>query len=423
MSHPKTAFQLLSIFLIFFKLGCISFGGPAAHLVFFHQKFVKQLTWLTETKYAQIVALTQIIPGPSSSQVGIAIGFLKHGYWGSIIAWLGFTLPSFLVMTLAAILSQKYFKQLPLQFFHVIQLMVLAVVIWAFWQMLKSFCKEIWQYLLMLASAFFIYSSSLNYSQILLILFAALIGILFSKKLTRKKGFTPNLSTSAQSSKNQKMISNSKTTPPQHPKHQSYLWLILFILLFIGLPIAQHYFSTTNIQSIEGLYYSASMVFGGGHVILPLLHQDFVSTGLISNQQFDLGYAIVQLMPGPLFSFASYIGAFLHFTDSMFINAIIATLIIFLPSFFLIWGTLPYWSWLMRQKNIIYAIAGINAAVIGLLLCLIVQMGEKYVLSFTDAIFVVSIILLLKTKIPIVFTLLGSGMAYLFILHVLGYYL
>lgn len=416
MSPFKITTQLLPIFLIFFKLGCISFGGPAAHLVFFHQNFVKKLNWLSEAEYVQLVALTQILPGPSSSQVGIAIGFIKQGYWGSIIAWIGFTLPSFLFMTVSAILSQHYFNQLPLQFFHVIQLMVLAVVIWAFWQMLQNFCKEIWQYLLMLASAFFIYSSSLAFSQILLILVAALIGIIFSKKLKNNKQLKSKLSTSNESSKNQSADSTNKIVLSQRPKHKSYLWLILFMLPFIGLPIVQHYFSTANIQSIEGLYYSASTVFGGGHIILPLLHQDFVSTGLISNQQFDLGYAIAQLMPGPLFSFASYIGALLHFTDSMWINAIIATIIIFLPSFFLIWGALPYWAWLMRQKNIIYAIAGINAAVIGLLLCLIVQMGEKYVQSWVDLIFLIFIILLLRTRLPIVITLLSSGIGYFLLL-------
>lgn len=394
------------IFLCFLQLGCVAFGGPAAHLVFFHQKFVHQLKWLTEAKYSQIVALSQIIPGPTSSQVGIAIGYVKNGYLGSICAWLGFTLPSLILMFSVAVIGQQYFDLLSSQFFHVIHLIVLAVVIWAFWQMLQSFCNEVWQYLLMLFSTLFIYTYAFAYTQLFVILFAAMVGILFTGSIKIKKEDI--------------LISKIKskiTTPPSSTFHaltdkhrKAYLWILLFLLPFLILPFFAN--SNTLILNIKGFYYSASMVFGGGHIILPLLHQDFVSTGIVTHQQFDLGYAFAQFMPGPLFSFASYLGTLIHFTDLPFLNAIFATLIIFLPSFLLIWGTLPYWSWLMHQQKIRQAVTGINAAVIGLLLCLVIQMTEKNILNIHDLLFVGIVVVLLRSHIPTVLVLLVSGVTY-----------
>lgn len=414
MRKSQPRFPHLEIFFIFLKLGCISFGGPAAHLVFFHQKFVKQLKWMTESEYAQMVALAQILPGPSSSQVGIAIGYVHQGYRGSISAWLGFTLPSFIFMTLAAMLGQYFIQYLSAQFFHVIHLIVLAIVIWAFWQMLQSFCKEIWQYILMLCSAFFIYSSSLDYNQVILIVCAGIVGLLFGSKPNLKKSKRSNSNNLLAQAQNSALTEATelKVQPLKVKNNTAYLWLLLFLLPFLITPIIQNYAPSELTQSIQGFYQSASMVFGGGHIILPLLYQDFVSSELISNQQFDLGYAIAQLMPGPLFSFASYLGALLNFTDSMFVNAMIATVIIFLPSFFLLWGTLPYWTWLMRQHKISQAVIGINAAVSGLLLCLVIQMSEKSVLSWMDFIFVGLVICLFKTKLPIAMTLLMSFFAY-----------
>lgn len=410
MKEPQLAPTNGQIFLFFLQLGCISFGGPAAHLVLFHRKFVQQLKWFTETEYTQIVAFSQILPGPSSSQVGIAIGYLKKGYLGSICAWLGFSLPSCVLMTLAAMLGQYYFDQISAVFFHVIQLVVLAIVIGAFWQMLQSFCKEIWQYLFMLLSALFIYSSALSYSQFIVILFAALLGLIFSQRSKSTKPRPPALKSDL--SKKNKKSDLAKPDDLYKTHQKTYIWLALFILPFLFFSLTDYSNSSPMIQSIRGLYLSASMVFGGGHIILPLLHQEFVTTGLIPNQQFDLGYALAQLMPGPLFSFASYLGTLLHFTQFPVVNALIATLLIFIPSFLLIWGTLPYWSWLMRQEKIRQALTGINAAVIGLLLSLVIQMSEKSVLSGTDLIFVGLLVLLLRTQMSIIVILLGSSISY-----------
>lgn len=395
-----------TIFLNFLKLGCLAFGGPAAHLVFFHQTFVKQLNWLDDQQYAQLVALAQILPGPTSSQVGLAIGYVKKGYWGAILAWLGFTLPSALLMTMVALLGEQFFPLLSSAFFHSIQLIVLAVVTWAFWQMLRSFCTQIWQYILMLCSTLFIYTVSLPMNQIIVIFIAALLGIFFAQKNTATK------ENKAENSSLTDAISSTK-------RSNAYFWFIVFILPFFIFPVLNWLHSGVSTQIFESFYRTASLVFGGGHIMLPFLHQDFVATGLISAEKFDLGYAFAQLMPGPLFSFASYIGALVPLTAFPVLNAAIATLAIFIPSFLLVFGSLPYWSWLMNRAYIRHAVVGINAAVVGLLLSMVIQMAQHYIVQLTDLLFVAVVIALLKTRLPVWLSLISSFLGHQLVLSFL----
>ena len=395
-----------TIFLNFLKLGCLAFGGPAAHLVFFHQTFVKQLNWLDDQQYAQLVALAQILPGPTSSQVGLAIGYMKKGYWGALLAWLGFTLPSALMMTMVALLGEQFFPLLSSAFFHSIQLIVLAVVTWAFWQMLRSFCTQIWQYILMLCSTLFICTVSLPMNQIIVIFIAAVLGIFFARKNA------PTNENKAENSSLTEAISSTK-------RSNAYLWFIVFILPFFIFPILNWLHSGVFTQIFESFYRTASLVFGGGHIILPFLHQDFVATGLISAEKFDLGYAFAQQMPGPLFSFASYIGALVPLTAFPVLNAAIATLAIFIPSFLLVFATLPYWSWLMNQAYIRHAVVGINAAVVGLLLSMVIQMTQHYIVQLTDLLFVAVVIALLKTRLPVWLILIGSFLGHQLVLSFL----
>ena len=404
---PTPSYSLL--FWIFLQLGCLSFGGPAAHLVFFHQRFVQQLKWLDESQYSQIVALAQLLPGPTSSQVGLAIGYLQKGYWGAVLAWLGFTLPSALFMALVAVLGHQYLDVLSSNSFHSIQLIVLAVVAWAFWQMLRSFCKTVWQYALMFASALFIYLMPLSFNQVLVILIAACFGIWMAKRAAP---------TAAQSSTNT-TATDTHFTAAHLLKHRRYavFWAVLFVAPFIVLSGLNWLQPQLLYAANLSFYKAASLVFGGGHVILPLLHQDFVSTGLVSKEQFDLGYAIAQLVPGPLFSFATYLGSLIPMTESMLLNATLATLAIFLPSFFLVFATLPYWSWLMQQAYIRHAVTGINAAVVGLLLYMVLEMAQRYILSITDLLFIVLVIGLLKSKLPVWLSLIGSFLIYTAFMH------
>lgn len=385
-----------TIFFTFLKLGCLSFGGPAAHLVFFHQTCVKQLNWLDDAEYAQLVALAQILPGPTSSQVGLAIGYVKKGYYGAVLAWLGFTLPSALLMTLIAVLGQSFFPFISSAFFHNIQLVVLAVVIWAFWQMLRSFCTQLWQYILMLSCTLLLYTLDLAINQILIIFIAALVGIGFNR-------FSPLVQ--GKKSVDQAFISQVSLTQ----KMNAFFWLLLFILPFC---LFQFFAAFQAVTFFESFYRTASLVFGGGHIILPFLHQDFVTSNLVSAEKFDLGYAFAQLMPGPLFSFASYIGALIPITDYPVLNAGIATISIFLPSFFLIFATLPYWSWWMNQTYIRHAVIGINAGVVSLLLYLLIEMATDSIVHFTDFIFVTVVVGLLKTQLPVWLSLVGSVFVY-----------
>lgn len=394
-----------SLFKIFLKLGCTAFGGPAAHLVFFYRRFVQQLGYLDEQQYSHLLALAQILPGPTSSQMGIAIGYQLKGYRGALLAWLGFTLPSALLMTLAAMLGLQFSAYFSAEFFHVIQLIVFSVVAWAFWQMLRSFCKDQWQYVLMLLSGLFVYLVPISINQMLVILFGALAGLVYLHYFPQKSTLKPVTSISITAKKS-----------------FAYLWLILFALPFVLVPPLQYFFPNIWLDSFTGLYRTASLVFGGGHIILPFLQQDFVASSLVSPQHFDLGYAIAQLMPGPLFSFASYLGALLPLSSSAALNAAFATVVIFLPSFFLIFGTLPYWSRLMQFPRLFQALAGINAAVVGLLLCLVVQMGEKYIRSGLDIVFIIALIALLKSKVPVWLTLISSFFSYYGLLWLLDHY-
>lgn len=390
---------LWQIFLTFLKLGCTSFGGPAAHLVFFHQVFVQQRQWLQDTEYAQLVALAQLLPGPTSSQVGIGIGYLQKGYAGGFCAWLGFTLPSALLMTVFALLSYQVSDLIHLDAFHAIQLIVMAVVAVAFWQMLTSFCKQTWHYLLMLAATLFILLVPIAINQILVILVAALLGVTFSKEnnLTNREPLSLQILQS------------------QSQHHRAWWWLFLFFALFVVFALLQGFTPSLLIESIQGFYQTAALVFGGGHVVLPLLHQQFVSTHLIPAQQFDLGYALAQLIPGPLFTFASFIGAFIPMTPFPLLNAAIATLAIFLPSFLLIFALLPYWSRFMAQAKIQKAVTGINAAVVGLLFAMVISMGMDQIRHWSDLLFVVLVIALLKTKLPVLISIPGSFLLYLFL--------
>ncbi|HBG82693.1 MAG TPA: chromate transporter [Acinetobacter radioresistens] len=390
--------QYLTIFLIFLKLGCTSFGGPAAHLVFFHRTFVEKYRWLTSDEYTQLVALAQLLPGPTSSQVGLGIGYLQRGYGGALLAWLGFTLPSIILMLGCALLSVSLSSWLSSSVFHTVQLVVLVVVIFAFWQMLKNFCSTVWQFILMLASALIIYFIPLAMSQLLVIILGGVAGLycVHTAKLA-----VPIVV------KDQSEIQKNVSTP-----FRAYYWLLIFVGLFILLFIIQWWAPSFAVQIFESFYRSGSLVFGGGHVVLPLLYQELVTSRLIEESNFELGYAFAQLVPGPLFTFASYLGAFLPVTSSPLINAAITTAAIFLPSFLLIFGTLPYWSILLRQSKIQAAVYGINAAVVGLLLAMVVQLGQKGIQHWSDIIVVGLVIALLNSKIPVLLSLPLSCLGY-----------
>ena len=246
------------IFWLFLQLGCIAFGGPAAHLVLFYQRLVKDLNYVSKQQYSEVLALAQILPGPTSSQVGIGLGYILKGYGGALCAWLGFTLPSMLLMTIAAILGLKLSPYLSGDFFHVVQLLVLGVVLWAFWQMLRSFCTHTWQYVLMLLATLLLYLLPHGLNQLLLLVLGAITGMYYTRQ-----------------SQNPYLQPMRGSTQQQS---QARFYIALFVLPFILVPVFSAISPNLWLDSFMALYRTASFVFGGGHIILPLLQQEFVAS-------------------------------------------------------------------------------------------------------------------------------------------------
>lgn len=385
------------LFKVFLILGCTSFGGPTAHLVFFHQTFVIKYQWLDENQYSQLLTLAQLLPGPTSSQVGLAIGYLQQGYIGAFLAWLGFTLPSILLMLLFAIFSQSLFPVLNSHLFHSIQLLVLVIIVFAFWQMYCSFCKNRQQRLLMLGATLFCLIVPWSFSVILLIVGAAVVGLCFSFQSVPLSQTT---------------LASQQKDPLQSKKKGALVWMLAFWAILLLLPLCNYYFPSTSTLLFSQFFNATASVFGGGHILLPLLHQDLVTTGIIPAEKFHLGYAFAQLVPGPLFSFSSYLAVFLPLSSSIVFNVIFITIATFLSSFLLIFATLPYWSWLVSQQKIQQAIFAINAAIVGLLLSLILNMAQQDLQHIRDVIFVILTFLMLKHGLKLWFSIPLSLMLY-----------
>lgn len=368
--------QALSIFLIFFSLGCTSFGGPIAHLGYFRTAFVEKRGWLTEQQYADLVALCQIIPGPASSQVGIAIGYLKGGYFSAVMAWLGFTLPSVLLMILFAV-GIHYWQGYGVEIWLAsLKLFAVVVVAQAVWGMAKSFCRTSPAISIALgAFAILSYSAHIG-MQFAVIIFAYLLGMCFLPAALPK-------------------------TPTTFSSNSSYvwLWLVLFVGLLLGLPLISH---SPLMQWIDIFYRTGSVVFGGGHVVLPILSSQVVPH-FVAESTFLEGYAFAQMVPGPLFSFSAFLGQ----VSGGIGWAIVATLALFLPSFLLVFGVLPYWFKLAQNQHIRSGLNGVNAAVVGLLASALYQpIGKESLHSITDFILVATLFLLqLRRPIPLWATL------------------
>ena len=325
--------RVFEVFYQFLILGCISFGGPAAHIGYFQTTFVQKLSWLDQQAYVKLVALSQFLPGPGSSQVGFAIGLRRAGLAGGLAAFIGFTLPSFFLLYLLAIFALDSRDSIMIN--GVIQgLKQLAVIVVAdaSLSMFKSFCKDKLSITLMVISTLcFLVFPSL-WIQMAVLALAALAGILLSRSSDKSQSTLTML--------------GIKRFP-----------LIAFSVLFVGLPFI-------NAELFASFYQAGSLVFGGGHVVLPLLQQTVGEQ--ISNDQFLTGYAAAQAVPGPMFTLATYLGATL-FPAEPLTGALLATFGIFLPGFLLIYGLQNTWETLTQNPKVAGGAAAINAAVVGLL--------------------------------------------------------
>ena len=366
------------VFLQFLWLGCISFGGPAAHIGYFQRTFVQRLGWLSQAEFARLLALCQLLPGPASSQLGFAIGRQRAGLGGALAAFIGFTLPSFLLLLAAAIGIGQLGANLWLDAaLHGLKLLALIVVADAVLTMSRQFCATPLTQGIMVATAAALWWQPGLLTQLLMLAGAALIcaRLLGGEGTTQAAVGQPGQATARQ---------------PHWPT------LLLFAALFVGLPLLGGPIG----QLVADFYRAGSLVFGGGHVVLPLL-QESVGHG-ISQQQFLTGYSLAQLVPGPMFTLATYLGAQL-LPATPLMGALLATLALFLPGFLLLWAMGPCWQQWLTQPRLAGAVTGINAAVVGLLLAALYQpVWQSAVLAPTDlALASIGFYLLRVVKLPV----------------------
>ncbi|MCX9466147.1 chromate efflux transporter [Vibrio cholerae] len=333
---------MLTIFKTFFALGWVSFGGPAAHIGYFRHTFVEKLGWVSEQEYAQFVALSQFLPGPGSSQVGFAIGYHRGGLAGAWAAFLGFTLPSVLIMLLLAGLS-SHLLDTPLfeQVIHGLKLLAIIVVADACLTMYRNFCQQRLTAGLCVLTAVAITLAPGLITQFAALLIAAFVG---------EARLAPQPSSSPEAFR------------------PSWLALLLFVSLLLGLPLLAA--SSPLVELFGHFFQAGSLVFGGGHVVLPLLQNALGDS--LSTDQFLTGYAAAQAVPGPMFTLATYLGYVLT-PDMPVVGALIATLAVFLPGFLLLLGVLKNWSALAQRPKVAGAMQGVNACVVGLLLAALYQ--------------------------------------------------
>ncbi len=334
------------IFLAFLRLGLTAFGGPIAHLEYFRREFVERRGWLSAQAYGDLVALCQFLPGPASSQTGIGLGLMRGGLRGALAAWLGFTLPSALAMTLFALLLSHVAGLAQGAWLHGLKLVAVAVVAQALWGMGRSLCPDRERASLAVAAAVLAALMPGVTGQLAVILLGAVVG----RWLLRP----PVAAVHA----------------PLHVplRHRSAVALLAaFGALLVGLPLLAAALHQPALALFSSMYQSGALVFGGGHVVLPLLQAQVVPAGM-DNSTFLAGYGAAQAVPGPLFTFAAFLGTAAHNGPGGWLGAGVALVGIFLPGFLLVTGALPLWAGLRRHPALRSALMGINAAVVGLLL-------------------------------------------------------
>lgn len=381
-----------SVFLIFLRLGLTSFGGPIAHLGYFHHEFVSRRQWLTERSYADLVALCQFLPGPASSQVGIALGLSRAGYRGALAAWAGFTLPSAMLMILFALGLSRYGAVLSPGALHGLKIVAVAVVAQAVWGMARNLCTDVPRITLMVIAACVALLAPSAWGQVSVIVVAGWVGLMLFKPAQRVEHDALSLPIS---------------------RRAGVMWLALFLLLLVALPLLTERVTDQSLAMVDAFYRSGSLVFGGGHVVLPLLQAEVVPSGWVNNETFLAGYGAAQAVPGPLFTFAAFLGASMSVPPSGWAGAMICLLAIFAPAFLLVVGALPFWEHLRRSVGAQAALAGVNAAVVGLLLAALYQpVWTSAILKPQDfGLALVALMALMVWKLPAWLVVIGTGVA------------
>ncbi|AZS79688.1 chromate efflux transporter [Achromobacter spanius] len=337
----------LEVFLVFLRLGLTSFGGPVAHLAYFRTEFVDRRQWLDDYAYSDLVALCQFLPGPASSQVGMAIGLRRAGWAGMLAAWLAFTLPTALAL-MGFAMGLAHFGWLSgSAVIHGLKIAAVAIVAQAVWGMGRTLCPDHPRAGLAVAAALITLVLPTAWGQISAILLGTVVGAVALQLPPRPI-----------------MASHTQGVS----RGAAYVALVLFVVLLVGLPIWAAVSNTAAAGQIAGFYRAGALVFGGGHVVLPLLDATAVSGGMVSSADFLAGYGAAQAMPGPLFAFAAFLGALSSGPLSGWMGGLALLGVIFLPGALLVAGALPFWESLRRRPAVRNMIAGVNASVVGILL-------------------------------------------------------
>ena len=335
------------VFGAFLRLGLTSFGGPVAHLGYFRTEFVERRRWLDDATYSDLVALCQFLPGPASSQVGMALGLGRAGWLGALAAWVGFTMPSALALIAFAYGIAQWSAVASSGAVHGLKVAAVAIVAQAVWGMARSLCPDRPRAALAICAALLALAMPSAVGQLGAIGLAAMVGW----KLL-KLPHQPRATHAAFGLRRRAGLGA----------------LVLFALLLAGLPLLAAATRDPVLQLVEGFYRAGALVFGGGHVVLPLLQATVVPSGFIGNSEFLAGYGAAQAVPGPLFTFAAYLGASMHLPMPGWAGGLLFLAVIFVPAFLLVVGALPFWDALRERDDLRAALAGINAAVVGLLL-------------------------------------------------------
>ncbi len=382
-----------AVFLIFLRLGLTSFGGPVAHLGYFHAEFVARRHWLGERAYADLVALCQFLPGPASSQVGMALGLQRAGYAGAFAAWAGFTLPSAIALILFALGLARHGDALPPGVLHGLKVVAVAVVTQAVWGMAGKLCIGRARITLMVLAACMVLALPTAWTQVGVIALAGLAGLAVFRAQAEAGVREPSAATRRAASSGARAgdlgplpsvsvplagvsepdsgVLGANTGAPG--PRSGWLWLAAFFAPLAALPLLAALQPDGWLARVDAFYRSGALVFGGGHVVLPLLQAEVVPTGWVDGEAFLAGYGAAQAVPGPLFTFAAFLGAAAQGGYGGWVGGIVCLLAVFAPSFLLVAGALPFWERLRGDARMQAALAGINAAVVGLLLAALYQ--------------------------------------------------
>lgn len=367
--------QTRDVFLSSLRLGLTSFGGPIAHLGYFEHAYVKQKRWLSQEDFSHMVALCQLLPGPTSSQVNFLIGMQRAGWIGAIASWVGFTLPSALLMYAFAIFAPKVHGSWMDAVLHGLKLVAVVMVAQAVWSMAVRLCPDRVRTGIALAGMAILLLIGGAFAQIGVIVLGALAGWLWCKDVRLQAG-------------SQHQIIGTRG---------AWMAFTLFFVLLAGLPILNYFLPGGFTNLVDTFYRSGALVFGGGHVVLPLLHDAMVPTSLVTDDAFLAGYGMAQALPGPMFAFSAYLGAIAAPTGSSILWAFAALLFIFLPGILTALAGAPLWRWIGHHTAARGALAGINASVVGILgAALYDPVWQAAVLSKADLIIAVTGYVLLE---------------------------